>query len=141
MADKSLWSDKKNIAIVILCLLVISMFIYNLASPSSYKKANIELQKNYDKLEKDKKLVDSELKTWKSKYKVLDEQDLKLQKHIKKSDSLLLVKEYEIYNLNRNYLYYKNKYDILNAEYWKKKNLVPNKTGDTLINSLKKRFN
>jgi peptidoglycan hydrolase CwlO-like protein len=137
---KSLFSDKKNIAIIVLSFLIVSLFVYIVASPSSYKKANKVLEQQYKALDASRKKTESELSLWKSKYKVLDKQDADMKKKIRETDSLLLIKEYQVYDLSRKVTLYKGRYDALNTEYWSKKNLIPTKTGDTLINSLKKRF-
>lgn len=137
---RSLFSDKKNIAIILLSFLIISLFLYIITSPSSYKRANKVLEEQYRALDASRKITEDELLLWKSKYKDLDKKDADLKKRIRETDSLLLIKEYQVYDLNRKVTLYKERYDALNVEYWNKKNLIPTKTGDTLINSLKKRF-
>lgn len=137
---KSLFSDKKNIAIIVLSFLIVSLFVYIVASPSSYKRANKVLEQQYKALDASRKITEAELSLWKSKYKALDKQDADMKKKIRETDSLLLLKEYQVYDLNRKVSFYKGRYDALNVEYWNKKNLIPTKTGDTLINSLKKKI-
>jgi len=141
MINKSFFTDTKNIIILVISILLLSSLLYIVFSPSSYQRANKILEQQYKDLEKDKKQIQKNLLLLQDKYSDLEKKDSLLQLKIKKTDSLISSQEYKIYILDRDYKLYKSRYDQLNKEYWSKKTLTTNKTGDELTNSLKKRFN
>lgn len=141
MINKSFFADTKNIIILFISILLLSSLLYIVFSPSSYQRANKVLEQQYKDLEKDKKQIQKNLLLLQDKYSDLEKKDSLLQLKIKKTDLLISSQEYKIYILDRDYKLYKSRYDQLNKEYWSKKTLTTNKTGDELTNSLKKRFN
>lgn len=134
------FKDWKNILIILFSIIIISLTLYIVFSPSSYKKANKVLEQNYKELEKAKKINDDEIKLLKIKQKNSEDTILILYKNMLKIDSLLNVSENKIKELKTQAFYYERSYVKLNKEY---KTLLDGtivKNGDTLINSLQKRF-
>jgi len=134
------FKDWKNILIILFSIIIISLTLYIVFSPSSYKKANKVLEQNYKELEKAKKINDDEIKLLKIKQKNSEDTILILYKDMLKIDSLLNVSENTIKELKTQAFYYERSYVKLNKEY---KTLLDGtivKNGDTLINSLQKRF-
>lgn len=134
------FKDWKNILIILFSIIIISLTLYIVFSPSSYKKANKVLEQNYKELEKAKKINDDEIKLLKIKQKNSEDTILILYKDMLKIDSLLNVSEEIIKDLKTQAFYYERSYVKLNKEY---KTLLDGtivKNGDTLINSLQKRF-
>jgi len=130
----------KNILIILFSIIIISLTLYIVFSPSSYKKANKVLEQNYKELEKANKINDDEIKLLKIKQKNSEDTILILYKDMLKIDSLLNVSENTIKELKTQAFYYERSYVKLNKEY---KTLLDGtivKNGDTLINSLQKRF-
>ena len=134
------FKDWKNILIILFSIIIISLTLYIVFSPSSYKKANKVLEQNYKELEKAKKINDDEIKLLKIKQKNSEDTILILYKDMLKIDSLLNVSENTIKELKTQAFYYERSYVKLNKEYKTLLDGTTVKNGDTLINSLQKRF-
>ncbi len=131
-------------SILILVLLAISLFFgykWFFGGNSEYKEKVKQLEKEFQELENQKKKVDLEISSWRSKFDSLSVEDRKLKQENIKLESQTRKAELEANKSKANLDRIKGDMKETQNKIEEFKKNPPNRTGDALLESLKNKTN